>query len=77
MPLEKSTQTTDSTITTPTQKQIFVLARIKDYLLGINSPLFEKEKFDTIKSYLVSNIDGIVETKNEIDVDALNNQLNK
>jgi len=76
MPLEEPKQTTDSTITTPTQKQIFVLARIKDYLVGINSPLFEKDKFDTIKNYLVTNIDGIVESKNEIDVEALNNQLN-
>jgi hypothetical protein len=77
MPLEEPKQTTDSTITTPTQKQIFVLARIKDYLVGINSPLFEKDKFDTIKNYLVTNIDGIVESKDEIDVEALYKQLNK
>jgi hypothetical protein len=76
-PIDKPVEKTDSTITTTTQKQLFVLTRIKDYLVGINSPLFEKDKYDTIKSYLVSNIDGIVEFQNEIDVETLNKQLNK
>ena len=75
MPLNNNKQKTDLTITTPTQKQIFVLTRVKDYLIGINSPLFEKDKFDTIKSYLISSIEGIVESKNEIDVEALNRKL--
>jgi len=77
MPLEKPKHSTDSTITTPTQTQLFVLTRIKDYMVGINSPLFEAETFDPIKSYLITNIDGIVESKNEIDVEALNKQMNK
>jgi len=76
-PIDNPVEKTDSTITTTTQKQLFVLTRIKDYLVGINSTLFEKGEFDTIKSYLVSNIDGIVESQNEIDVEALNKQLNK
>jgi hypothetical protein len=77
MPLGQSEQRTDSSVTTPTQKQLFVLARVKDYLVGINSPIFEENNFDSIKNYLLSNIDGIVESQNEIDVDALSNQLNK
>lgn len=77
MQIDKPVQVTDSTKTTPVQKQLFVLTRIKDYLVGINSPLLEKDKFDSIKSYLISNIDGIVESTNEIDVEALNNKLNR
>ena len=37
MPINKDIQKTDSTKTTPVQKQIFVLAQVKDYLVGINS----------------------------------------
>lgn len=77
MPINKDIQKTDSTKTTPVQKQIFVLAQVKDYLVGINSPLLETDKFDSIKGYLISNIDGIVESKTEIDVDALNRKLYK
>lgn len=77
MPLNNESEKTETTVTTPTQKQIFVLARVKDYLVGINSPLFEKDKFDSIRKYLISNIDGIVESDTEIDVEALNRKLNK
>jgi len=77
MPIEKPVQVTDSTRTTATQKQIFVLTRIKDYLVGINSPLFEANKFEETRNYLISNIDGIVESRNEINVEELNAQLNK
>jgi hypothetical protein len=68
---------TDSTITVPTQKQMFVISLIKDYILGINSPLFENNQFDNIKNYLITNIDGIVESKIEIDIEELNKQVNK
>jgi uncharacterized protein YfkK (UPF0435 family) len=77
MPLGKPKEVTDSTIKTPTQKQIFVLTRIKDYLVGINIALFEAEKFNEIKNYLITSIDGIVESKNEIDVEELNKRVNK
>jgi len=77
MPLNNNKQKTDSTVTTPSQKQFFVLTRVKDYLVGINSPLFENDNFDSIKSYLISNSDGIVESMTEIDVEALNRKINK
>lgn len=77
MPLNNNKQKTDSTVTTPSQKQIFVLTRVKDYLVGINSPLFENDNFSSTKSYLISNSDGIVESKTEIDVEALNRKINK
>jgi len=76
MPVVSKAVTTDTTRTTPVQKQVFVLARIKDYLVGINSPLLETDNFETIKSYLITNIDGIVESNTEIDVEGLNKQMN-
>jgi len=77
MPINKQKETTDSSITTPTQKQMFVLTRIKDYMVGINSPLFEDNQFDLIKNYLITNIDGIIESDNEINVEELNKKMNK
>jgi len=73
MPVVSKAVTTDTTIKTPVQKQIFVLTRVKDYLVGINCPLLETDNYETIKSYLITNIDGIVESNKEIDVDELNN----
>jgi len=77
MPVVSKAVTTDTTIKTPVQKQIFVLTRVKDYLVGINCPLLETDNYETIKSYLITNIDGIVESNKEIDVDELNKQVNK
>ena len=77
MPLVSKAVTTDTTRTTPVQKQVFVLTRVKDYLVGINCPLLETDNSDTIKSYLIANIDGIVESDKEIDVEELNKQVNK
>jgi len=77
MPVVSKAVTTDTTRTTPVQKQVFVLTRVKDYLVGINCPLLETDNSDTIKSYLIANIDGIVESDKEIDVEELNKQVNK
>jgi len=77
MPTGEPEIVTGSTRTTPTLKQMFVITRSKDYIIGINSPLFDKEKYDEIKEYLITNIDGLVESDKEIDIDELNNQVNK
>jgi len=77
MPMVSPGEKTDSTRITPVQKQLFVLARIKDYLVGINCPLLATDHLETIKSYLVTNIDGLVESNNEIDVEKLNKLMNK
>jgi len=77
MPVVSKAVTTDTTRTTPVQKQVFVLTRVKDYLVGINCPLLETDNSDTIKSYLIANIDGIVESDKEIDVEELNKQVIK
>ena len=77
MPVASKVVETDTTRTNPVQKQIFVLTRVKDYLVGINCPLFETDNSERIKSYLISNIDGIVESNKEIDVEELNKQVNK
>ena len=77
MPVVSKAVMTDTTRTTPVQKQVFVLTRVKDYLVGINCPLLETDNSDTIKSYLIANIDGIVESDKEIDVEELNKQVNK
>ena len=77
MPLVSKAVTTDTTRTTPVQKQVFVLTRVKDYLVGINCPLLETDNSETIKNYLIANIDGIVESDKEIDVEELNKQVIK
>jgi len=77
MPVVSKAVTTDTTRTTPVQKQVFVLTRVKDYLVGINCPLLETDNSEIIKNYLISNIDGIVESDKEIDVEELNKKVNK
>jgi len=67
MPLGQPEVNTNKTRTTPVQKQLFVLTRVKNYMVGINSPLLESDNFETIKNFLIANIDGIVESKNKID----------
>ena len=76
MPLGQPKVKTDKTVTTPVQKQLFVLTRVKNYMVGINCPLTETDNFDTIKSYLLANIDGIVESEKEINGKELYNQKN-
>ncbi|GET23124.1 hypothetical protein [Prolixibacter denitrificans] len=76
MPAGEPEVKTDSTVTTPTQKQLFVVTRTKDFVVGINSPLFQKDQFDNIKNYLFDNIDGLVESNKEIDLDELNKKVN-
>ena len=77
MPVVSKAITTDTTRTTPVKKQMFVLTRVKDYLVGINCPLLETDNSETIKSYLITNIGGIVESDKEINVEELNKQVNK
>jgi len=68
---------TDSTRTTPTQKQMFILRLVKDYIVGINTPLFDSDQYEINKAYLLKNIDNIVISEKEIDLDELNGQVNK
>lgn len=68
---------TDSTETAPTQKQMFVITQTKDYVVGIYSPLFLGDQFEIIKTYLLDNIDGLVESDKEIDIEELNKKVNK
>lgn len=75
MPAVGQETKTDAT-TTPTQKQLFVITRIKDYVVGINVPIFESDQYETTRNYLIANIDNIVESKKEIDMNELNKQIN-
>lgn len=77
MPVLEPAAKPDSAIQSVTQKQMFVITRAKDYVVGIYSPLFENDQFENIKTYLVENIDGLVESANEIDMEELNRQVNK
>ncbi len=76
-PLKQEPTRTDSTITNTTQKQMFILRVVKDYVVGINTPLFESDQYENNKAYLLNNIDNIVESDKEIDLDELNKQVNK
>lgn len=66
----------DSTQVKPVLKQVFMLTRIKNYVIGINSVLFDAKEMDKTKTYLMNSIDGIVERDKEIDADELNKQVN-
>ena len=78
MPLEKQEKVkADTKVTTPTQKQVFVITLYKDYIVGINSPMFEAANLTEIKAYLMLNIDGLVESPSKIDVEELNKKINK
>lgn len=77
MPVSDPAAKSDSAIESVTQKQMFVITRAKDYVVGIYSPLFEIAQFENIKTYLVENIDGLVESAKEIDREKLNRQVNK
>jgi sporulation protein YlmC with PRC-barrel domain len=65
--LNQQKGTKDSILINPTKKQLFVFTRVKKYMIGINCPLHDTTKFDTFKNYLITNIDGIVESPNKID----------
>jgi hypothetical protein len=75
MPTGEPEVKTDSTITTPSQKQMFILYLVKDYVLGINTPLFESDKYQSKKDYLLNNIDHIVVSEGEINLEELFKQL--
>jgi hypothetical protein len=68
---------TDSTKTTPTQTQMFILRIVKDYIVGINTPLFDADQYEKNKTYLIKNIDNIVTSEKEIDIEELNQKVNK
>jgi hypothetical protein len=75
--LNQQKKKTGSTIINPTKKQLFVFTRVKKYLVGINCPLHDTAKFDTLKNYLIASIDEIVESPNKIDGIKLYHQRNK
>jgi hypothetical protein len=54
-----------------------MLYLVKDYIIGINTPSFNEDDFNTLKDYLLSSIDRIVESENEIDLEELNNKVNR
>jgi len=76
MPISNPEAKTDSSTTLSTQKQMFVLIRAKDFVVGIYSPLFREGDFDSIRTYLIENIDGLVESDKFIDIEELNKQVN-
>jgi hypothetical protein len=76
MPVPEPDISTDTTITTSSRKQMFVITRIGDYIVGINSPLFELDQFESIKDYLVASFDGLVESDEEFDLEELNRKVN-
>jgi hypothetical protein len=75
MPISEP-EKTDSGTTLSTQKQMFVLTKAKDYVVGIYSPLLRESDFNSIKTYLLENIDGLVESDKFIDIEELNKQVN-
>lgn len=77
MPTGEPVVQTDSTITTPTQKQMFILTMIKDYVFGINTPLFESDQFESNKEYLLNNIDHVVVADKEINLEELFKKLSQ
>ncbi|MGD0583650.1 MAG: hypothetical protein ABR974_12000 [Bacteroidales bacterium] len=77
MPDQKPVEKADSAVTASTQKQMFVLRLVKDYVIGINMPLFDADQYENNKAYLLRNIDNIVISLKEIDLEELNRQLNK
>jgi hypothetical protein len=76
MPVSEPEVRTDSNITVSTLRQMFVITRSGDYIVGINSPLFEIDQLDKLKDYLASGIDGLVESDEEIDLVQLNRKVN-
>lgn len=77
MPDQNPVAKADSAVTASTQKQMFVLRLVKDYVVGINMPLFDADQYENNKAYLLRNIDNIVIFLKEIDLEELNRQLNK
>jgi hypothetical protein len=76
MPISNSEAKTDSSFTPSTQEQMFVLTKAKDFVVGIYSPLLRGSDLNKIKSYLLENIDGLVEYDKFIDPNELNKQIN-
>lgn len=76
MPIDQTEVKSDSTVTTPTRKQLFVLGRSKDYLVGLNSPVFEPEKIDSLRSWLISGMSGMIESNDTFNVQLLNLKFN-
>lgn len=68
---------TETTIATPTQKQMFVLKLVKDYVVGLNIPLLDAADFNANKAFLIAGINSIVESDKEINAEDLNKKVNK
>lgn len=77
MPVSSPEIKSDSSSTEQTQKQMFILRLIKNCVVGICTPLFNKDDFESNKLFLYYNIDGIHESKKEIDIEELNQKVNK
>ena len=77
MPVTSEETRTDSTVTNPTRKQMFVLRLVKNYVAGIGCPLFDDKGYDENKEFLIGNIDGIVEAEGEIDAKELYEKFNR
>lgn len=76
MPAGDTKVLTDSTTSVSAQKQLFMLTREKEYLIGINSPVFDMQNYENRKQYLLECIDGLVIKPQTIDAEALNKELN-
>jgi hypothetical protein len=76
MPMNQANRT-ETTIATPTQKQMFVLKLVKDYVVGLNIPLLDAADFNANKAFLIAGINSIVESDKEINAEDLNKKVNK
>jgi hypothetical protein len=70
----ESKMNSDTTFTL--QKQMFVLTKLKDFVVGIYSPLFLESQYNLNKTYLLENIDGLEECDKFIDIEELNKLVN-
>ncbi len=68
---------TETTSNTLVQKQMFVLRLVKDYVVGLHTPLFDTADFNANKRLLITGINSIIESDKEINVEDLNKQVNK
>ncbi|MGA3014615.1 MAG: hypothetical protein ABSD71_11365 [Bacteroidales bacterium] len=75
-PVGDSPEKTASNKAVPTQSQLFVLFLVKDYIVGLNAPLYDKADFDFLKDYLIKTVDRVVEAPNKIDSKELFKRLN-
>ena len=77
MPVNKSDEIqTESSDSTSNRKQMFAVTSIGDYIVGVNSPLFEAEMLDEIQDFLFQTVANIIRSDVEINAAELGAKLN-